>query len=117
MHYYEHTLYTISPTKARTLSGFLSMRFSSNGWSFPVVKNMESGCGDELRLWMSKKKYGLTCGWKNNESDVVNKNHGLNTFIYIMTVFFSSTKKTVFVDISMKTVRTKVEPVHFGSEI
>ncbi len=35
-----------------------------------------------------------------------------------MTVSFSSTwKKTVFVDICTKMLRTKLEPVHFGSEV
>ncbi len=33
-----------------------------------------------------------------------------------MTVFFSSIKKRVSVDICTKTLRTNLEPVHFGSE-
>jgi hypothetical protein len=41
----------------------------------------------------------------------------LVTLICIMTVFFSSTSKKRYADFCTKMLRTKLEPVHFGSEI
>ncbi len=62
----------------------------------------------------------VTCT-RRHEGDVMAfKKHELwlllpRTLNLIMNVFFSSTKTTVFVGICTKTVRTNIEPVHFGS--